>query len=259
MAAPTPDPKIGDRFGMLEVTSGKIRVEGKRYVYFNVVCDCGNTRTMEKSNLMRRSISCGCHIAKVTGDRARTHGKWNSPIYHVWNMMKQRCTLSSNRSYKNYGGRGIKVCEDWQTFENFYRDMGDPPFPGASLDRKDSNGDYCKDNVVWATREEQANNTRKSVRFEYQGVKYTIKELAEKFGINKNSLASRLYGQGMSVEEAINKPMLSPEESARLAGSGIGIYRGRVVGSKLYEQEPSVSNVYRVVDNIEIPNTEEEA
>ena len=257
LAAPTPDPKPGDRFGMLKVVSEKIRVEGKRYVYFDVLCDCGNSARMEKSNLIRRSISCGCHIAKVTGDRSRTHGKAGSPIYHIWNMMKQRCNLPSNSGYENYGGRGIKVSPDWETFENFYRDVGDPPFEGASLERKDANGNYCKENVVWATREEQANNTRKSVRFEYQGVKYTIKELAEKFGINKNSLASRLYGQGMPVEEAVSRPIMTPEESAKLAGSGVGGYYGRTVGSKLYEQEPSTSNTYKIVDNIEISNIEE--
>lgn len=88
------------------------------------------------------------------------HFMSNSPEYKTWEMMIQRCTNPKYGPYNYYGGRGIKVCDEWLDFKNFWKDMGDRP-KGKTIDRKDVNGDYCKSNCQWATKSEQTYNTRK--------------------------------------------------------------------------------------------------
>jgi hypothetical protein len=234
MAAKSPDPAVGSIYGRLTVESEPV-TEG-RYKKLVVRCECGTVKTVEKGNLVSgRVVSCGCYIKELASHMHTTHGKRSTRIYAIWNMMNQRCTLPSNRAYKDYGGRGIKVCDRWKTFENFYEDMGDPPFTNASLERKDSNAGYDKSNVIWATKEMQANNTRKSVRYKFQGKEMTLKEVSVTAGIKYATLSSRVYGQGMSIEEAVSKPILTHAEAGSLANISES-RSGRQAGYKLYKE-----------------------
>lgn len=133
--------------------------------------------------------------------------------------MLQRCNLPTNKQYVDYGGRGIKVCPEWYKFDNFFADMGNPPFKGASLDRKDNNLGYSKENCRWVDRDTQNNNTRKTSKFEYEGKLYTIAELSELSGVKKATLSGRIYGYGWSVKSAVEHRVLKPAESSKFDSS----------------------------------------
>jgi hypothetical protein len=110
-----------------------------------------------------RGRSCGClgrEIHKAQGKVLNLiHGKANTPIYRLWKSMKNRCFNVNNKSYLDYGGRGITVCERWLKFENFFADMGERP-QGKSLDRINNNGGYEPSNCRWATSKQQVHNRR---------------------------------------------------------------------------------------------------
>lgn len=205
MAAPVPDPPVGSVFGYLTVQApSESYGKGLKYKRIKVLCQCGVEKFVDKSNLLRgAATSCGCYNVEKNKKIFTKHGMSKSPVYAIWNMMKQRCQLPSYRLYHDYGGRGITVCQEWQTFEGFYADMGEPPFAGASLERKDNDGPYCKGNCVWSTRTEQNRNKRNTVRYMFQGQQLTLMEVSEITGINANTLASRVYGQKLSIDDAV--------------------------------------------------------
>ena len=119
--------------------------------------------------------------------------------------MIQRVHNPNNAGYSEYGGRDVRVDPAWQDFKNFYADMGQRP-EGKTLERLNTNGDYCKANCTWATPKEQSDNTRNSIRYLYQGRSVSISQLVEISGISYDTLWSRLKS-GMSVEDAIKAPL----------------------------------------------------
>ena len=139
------------------------------------------------SILRRRRTSCGC----LYGKHSIKHGKSRSGPYCVWENMIQRCNNPKTPHYYNYGGRGIKVCKRWKSFENFYEDMGDRP-KGTSLERIDNDGDYEPGNCRWATQKEQMRNTRRTSFLTIGGVTKPRATWAEEAGIGISTLKGRI-------------------------------------------------------------------
>lgn len=124
--------------------------------------------------------------------------------------MHDRCEDANHNHYHRYGGRGIKVCDRWSGdggFENFYADMGDPPFKGATIERKDNDGPYSPENCVWATQTAQARNKSNNYLVEYNGERITLVELSERTAVPYQALRARIAEYGWSVEESITRPL----------------------------------------------------
>lgn len=163
------------------------------------------------------------HLCTMHYARMRSHGnvgsvemhrtglaKQYSSEHYSYNAMKIRCLCKSHKQYKDYGGRGIKICARWSDkltgFENFLKDMGKRP-NGCTLDRIDVNGDYCPENCRWATRKEQSRNQRNNTSVTYDGRQYTISELAQKNNLSPSVLYNRIMKYNWNLEHAVSTPV----------------------------------------------------
>jgi hypothetical protein len=153
--------KLGSKFGRLTLVA-KHRIKGK--TKWECVCECGNTTLTEGNDIVRgKTSSCGCLRREVTGDMFRTHGlHGHDHTYYIWKSMRQRINNTNNKDYRHYGGRGIKICEEWSSYINFLKDMGPCP-EGYSIERVDVNGNYCQSNCIWIPRADQPKNTRRTI------------------------------------------------------------------------------------------------
>lgn len=131
-------------------------------------------------------------------------------IYSIYKGMKDRCRYKTNDNYERYGGRGIRVCEEWLAdYMNFYNwAINNGYKEGLTLDRIDSNKNYEPDNCRWATYKEQANNTRRNNFITYNGETHTLTEWAEKLGIKRSTLTTRIHRQHWNIEKALTTPLM---------------------------------------------------
>lgn len=197
----------GKRFGRLTAKRG-IRKNGN--FYWKCQCDCGNYTDVLPQHLKRGLIcSCGCLRSETSSKTHRKHGMKQTRLYKIWTEMKGRCYNKNVPAYKNYGGRGIIVCEEWlHDFEAFYNwSISNGYKDELSIDRINVNGNYEPSNCRWATYLEQANNTRANVIIEYNGKKQTIAEWAREIGINYATLQRRIKILKWDVEKAIETPV----------------------------------------------------
>lgn len=181
--------------------------DGKRYALWQCKCDCGGEKIANQHTLIDGKIkSCGC-LRKRDYSCNTSHGKSRTRLYHIHNSMKDRCNNPNDQHYKNYGGRGIKVCDYWNGkdgFLNFYVwSMQNGYKENLTIDRIDVNGNYEPSNCRWATTEQQANNKRTNKRYEVNGESLLIKEVAEKYNISVHTLRARIK-RGLTMQEAVN-------------------------------------------------------
>ena len=135
-----------------------------------------------------------------------SHGMTGSKEYVRWHLMRQRCANKNTPCWKNYGGRGITVCDRWNKFENFYADMGPLPSPEHTLERIDNNKGYSKSNCKWATKDEQNRNKQNTKLFIFNGEKLILNDIAKKYNISISTLRSRIGKLGYSIDDAVNWP-----------------------------------------------------
>ena len=205
----------GQRFGKLTV----IRENGRGKsggIAWLCQCDCGNQVTVEGHALVRgNNKSCGC-------SHGEKHGLSNDRLYSVWQTMKRRCDLPTSEKYKAYGGRGIKVCEEWASSFTAFRTWAlengydyDAPYGVCTIDRIDVNGNYEPSNCRWITHKEQCNNTRRNHLITYKGRTQNLKQWCDELNLSYNVIATRIITYHWSIEKAFetegnpNKRMLT--------------------------------------------------
>ena len=193
----------GKRFGRL-IVEGRAENAG-RTTRWNCVCDCGNKLAVRQPDLRGgKTLSCGCLHKEQLSKRNTVHGLSDTRLCYIWRSMKDRCGNKNNKAFKNYGGRGIKVCKEWDTdFKTFYDwSMKNGYEDNLSIDRIDVNGNYEPQNCRWTNRKTQANNTRSNHFIEYKGKTQTISQWSDELGINQHTLLQRLR-RGWTIERTI--------------------------------------------------------
>ena len=205
---------IGKRFGRLKVIKFGGSFRNPNGVIFSksvCKCDCGKEVIVRSGNLtVGHTRSCGCLAKELCKTQSLIHGhnchKTNgkpTPTYKSWQSMLYR--ISGARHWKNYGARGISVCERWMKFENFLTDMGERP-SGLTLDRIDNNGNYAPGNCRWATRVQQCRNKRNNHILTVSGMTGCLSDLADHFKKHPLTVLSRLR-RGWNVERAFLEPV----------------------------------------------------
>ncbi len=202
----------GQRFGRWSVI-GRTDARRLRDTAWVCLCECGTERLV-KSTALRSgtSKSCGC-IQKASYDkRTRTHRSWIS--------MRLRCFGKNQKSYKNYGGRGITVCERWDDYLNFLSDMGERPL-GTTLDRINGEGNYEPGNCRWATPRAQANNMRVNHVIEWRGRSQTLTQWARELNISWGTLNARIRKHRWPVERAFTESLRKITPRRRVLGEEV--------------------------------------
>jgi len=167
---------VGQVFWRLTV----VRLDGRDKrgnTLWGCACECGKEVVVYGYNLKNNHTkSCGCFKEQVQAETSITHGLCGTPQYKSWSGAKDRVTSPGNQAWKNYGGRGITMCQEWlDSFEAFWRDMGGSYKKGLTIERKDTNGNYCPENCVWETESRQNHNRRKwkGCSSQYKGVSFS--------------------------------------------------------------------------------------
>ncbi len=177
-------------------------------VYAICRCTCGVEKHILRFNVLSgHSKSCGCLKTKAHIKRIKTHGKSSTLTYQTWAAMRRRCEDKLHEKYKSYGGLGVKMCERWQSFENFLGDMGERPSSDHSIDRfPNKDGNYERGNCRWATRQEQARNKKNNRKITCNGVEKLLCEWAEIAGFPEYIITGRIR-IGWSPERAVGTPV----------------------------------------------------
>lgn len=205
----------GERFGRLTCLKVAGKDDVSRCMLWLCECECGNQATVKSSSLRNGNTqSCGCfqrEVAVRDGKRRIKHGLTRDggqhQVYKCWYHMKNRCLNPNDKSYYRYGGRGIRICDEWLDFEAFYSWATNNGFqPGLSIERMDYNGDYEPANCCWASAKVQNNNKSSNIRISFKGENRTLSEWSETLGMSYSALHQRL-NSGWSVDQAFTTPI----------------------------------------------------
>lgn len=194
----------GKRFNKLTVLSLYKKENG--IPVWKCKCDCGNITYVRGKNLKSGAVkSCGCMLYAT---KNKTHGESKTHLYQQWYKMKYRCENPHDRAYKWYGARGIRVCNDWQTFEGFKKWVElTRPNPAYTIERKNVDGNYCPENCIWIPLSEQANNRTTAVIITYNNETMSLTDWCKKLNVRYRLVHNRMYKLGWDFEKAINTPV----------------------------------------------------
>lgn len=168
---------------------------------------CGKVRNLEKRDAIKNPLCVTCSGKRRKKHGASIQGHKNYGLYQIWMGMRDRCHNPNCGAFKHYGGRGIGICEEWDDFETFRRDMGERP-KGMTLDRKNNNRNYCKENCRWATSKQQMNNTRRTVHVTVNGKRMALTRAVAKFSyLSHAQVYSRLKYLGWDIISALKTPI----------------------------------------------------
>lgn len=215
---------IGQKFGRLTVLGvvNKRDEKGRTHWLWNVKCDCGTEKTVNPRDLITGTTkSCGCYHDEVCAKRAT---KYRHSIYEykrlhgIWHGIRKRCLNVNSPRYKDYGGRGIAICEEWKSLSNGFDNFVDWALSSGytgdmTIERIDVNGNYSPENCKWISLNEQRLNKRTTLWVEYRGEKVRLHDLAEKSNVSYDTLHDRIYKRGWDVERAVNEPSVNAQKS----------------------------------------------
>jgi hypothetical protein len=200
----------GQKFGKLTVTAGS--KENGRWKWA-CICDCGNRKLkLVPTDQLKagRVISCGCvhkENMRTIGERRKTHGQKGTKLYWVWSSMKGRCENINDKQYASYGGRGIRLCEEWHDFSIFHEWAVKNGYQnGLTIDRKDNDGHYEPGNCRWVSNQIQQNNKRSNIQITSDGRTMNVSQWAKFLGIEAARIYRVIYKK-KSVEEFIREVM----------------------------------------------------
>lgn len=170
-------------------------------------CSCGTVREVVADSLTRgASTSCGCLHRELVAQRFTTHGKSDTPEFIIWAHIVSRCTNPNDTAFKNYGGRGIRICAEWKKdFAAFLKHVGPRPSPAHSIERIRNSRGYAPGNVRWATWREQCRNKRTNVFLSFSGKRMCLADWAEKQRIPYHRLKRRIL-DGWSIARSLTTP-----------------------------------------------------
>ena len=195
----------GKKFGKLSVISRAedyIKPTGKKIIQWDCLCKCGN-KTIVRGEYLKsgHTKSCGCDKSIA---HSITHGQTNTRLYKIWVGIKERCCNPKRTNYDSYGGRGIKMCDEWLSFENFYHwSINNGYSDELTIDRIDNNLGYTPLNCRWATNAQQANNRRSNRVIECNGECHTLQEWGNITGVSPNTIRMRIDKYGWDTEKSL--------------------------------------------------------
>lgn len=201
---------INQTIGQLTILATGVSLSNKYRYYAICQCSCGSPPKKIRIDGITSKVvtSCGCFQKKQT----TKHGLSQTKLYTVWRHMMRRCYNKKDSAFCDYGGRGIKVCDQWHDVSNFVNDMKNGYCENLQIDRINNNGNYEPSNCRWATVEQNSNNKRSSLFFTFNGETLTIGQWAKKTNIKYRVLHDRLMIQKWDIKAALETPILSHRE-----------------------------------------------